>query len=260
MRLFPYFFSQRPKGRKARDVDVSGLAETLRTVAFKTELRFMDPKADVFSFKSMPVLIKGNPAQLLFDYVATHWESLAPELEKDPLRRNEKQGLMSSWCGIATATSMFVNSVAGLSNGGEPIGSALQRRVLLILKRDIDNTEATMRTAPGLDRDFWFWKAFIAAMSLALRLRESGVDDVSFRDSPSYADDESPLLPLQLYYEGCVHKWSSVAQIYRWKDAKAALTRIAWPECSPNQAVAEALWERVIQAKRFPTSSTMPYR
>lgn len=254
MRLFPYFFSPPPSGRKARDIDVSELIKSVRGVSYMVEQRHVDPEVDVYGFKSVHVWNRGDPAQLFFNWVETHKESLSGESDSYPTGADTSQRLMSSWCGITSATALFLNSVAGLANGGEPIESRLHRRVLLILKRDIDTTKAVMCMREGLDRDFWLWKAFIGAMSLSMRRRSEGGERHSSHDKPFWEGEESVLDVIETQYHDYVRAWSTITNISRWKDVKAVLCRVAWPMASPNEPVAKDMLERITQSRGSPTS------
>lgn len=249
IRLFPHFFSQLPSGRRPRDVDVYKMVACLRPTAYFIEQKQIDPLVAAYGCRAIDVWDDEDPADLLFQCLNTLRKSLSSDPE--PSRRaNGSPKLMSSWSGVLAAIAFFHNSVCGVSNEGRPIDAQLHRRVLAILKRDVQKSELVMRAKPGLERSLWFWKVFIAALTLALRDEEPAVDfPTSDGSSQSRGDAplgyETTLDAMRGYYEGCVRAWIGVAGVSRWQQAEETLEQIAWPKLFPNKPVAQALWRKL---------------
>lgn len=255
IRLFPFFFSQLPSGRKLRNVDVSKLINCLRILARLVEVLEKDPSLGVFGSKSLYIWDKYEPSYLLLECLDTLRLSLSPEPEVVAPRLDGSQRIMSSWCGAMAVIAFFFNSVCGVANEGRPVEARLHRRALAILKRDIDKSEPEMRSKPGIQRSLWFWKVFSAALSLELRSESAGVDSstspesLGSSDSEPWLRGEEDLNPLIVYYNDCVRKWSGIAGVSLWEDAEKALVEIAWPRLLLKKSVIESLWKRLTRSQ-----------
>lgn len=67
-----------------------------------------------------------------------------------------------------------------LWNGGQPIESRLFRRLVMILQRDVEQSEEGMLRDAG-SLELWFWKVFVAAY--ALRTAPADTKEL-LRDTP----------------------------------------------------------------------------
>lgn len=250
-RLFPFFFSQQPNGRKPRDIDVYTVIRCLRPIADYVEKKELNMLVAVFGSTSLDIWTGREPAELLLRSAETLEKSLSLDPEVKGPKADGSPRIMSSWSGCVGVVSVFLNSVCSIANDGQPINIQLHRRILSILQRDIQKSELVMRAKPGLDRSLWFWKVFIAALSLALRLEEPGVkhhisrETFELNNNSSRLGVEAILDVMRQYYEGCVQKWIGITGVSRWEQAEETLAQIVWPKSFPNKPVAEGLWRRL---------------
>jgi hypothetical protein len=73
---------------------------------------------------------------------------------------------MSSWCGVAITSELYLTAVLGLWNAGKPIERRLLRIIFRILVRDLAKQPKKWSTTAG-SSDLWLWKHFVGAYSLA---------------------------------------------------------------------------------------------
>lgn len=232
MRLFPYFFSPQPAGREVREINVLPIIRNTRVLAEVAEQQEAEPLKPNDSFA------RGDQAQLMYDWAEIHMRSVAADPEGFP---EGSERLMSSASGVGAAIGLFLNSVVSLANLGEPIETRLHRRVLLILKRDIEKKKALVKLQVGMDRDLWFWKVFIGAMSIAVQQKLIGAKDLLGCDKD--------LETIKSDFENNIRNWSFLTDTTSWEDAKAALIRVSWPAMSGNEPIAKAVWESVTSTR-----------
>lgn len=139
--------------------------------------------------------------------------------------------LMTSWSGFGAVVTLYMNSVLGLWNFGEPIQPRLLRRVLSILQRDLEKSGRKQDSGCRLYLDLWFWKAFMGAFSLAVA---------------SPAGDRGILHDSESAFGQFIRAWSRRSGVRDWAGAKAALARIVWPDWFPGEDLARALWESTV--------------
>lgn len=228
MRMFPHFFGLPPPGRQPRDIDAYPIISCLESITKMIDHRQLSPPADGRTAPSSHVWNDGGPTRLLLAFVNTHVLSLSRRGEETVPGSKPRQRFMSAWSGVATTAGLYLNCVLDLWNAGQTMESRLHRRVLLMLKRDVDRAEQGMRDQGGISRDLWFWKVFTGALSLARAQR--GAYDITFR-----------LLETRFY--DCIRSWSEAANVTQWVEARGALARVVWPDIFRGEAVAEALWE-----------------
>ncbi|KAK6069248.1 hypothetical protein SCUP515_09131 [Seiridium cupressi] len=168
----------------------------------------------------------GAPNQVFVDYVHGHMSSFSEEDMTSPYSLSRGNGgsecLPSSWGGVAAAGGLYMQSVLNFANVEEPIDSRLIRRLVMVIKRDMDHNVNDMRGQHGKAlQDFWFWKSFVAALALAINKR-----DLERRKAPWPAISEEGVWSLQSILrlmESRIGRWSEVTDTKEWWDAKAAL-------------------------------------
>lgn len=216
MGLFPFFFGALPPKTRFRKVDVTAVVECLRTLTTTTEklgeLPYSDP---------CWVWTEGSASRLDLAVVDAHICSLF-DTGKPP---SSTSGLTSSWTGTTAATGLYLHSVLGLWNAGEPMERRLFRRVVAMLLRDLQNCPDQERTG-----DFWFWKVFAGACSLARHEVHAG---------------DAVVGDLRRGFDGFVRSWSVAAGCVDWEAVRGRLARVCWPGGEVSEA--KCVWERAMR-------------
>ncbi|KAL3439974.1 hypothetical protein BJX65DRAFT_291310 [Aspergillus insuetus] len=232
MRLFPYFFAPPPTDRRPRMVDVSPIVECLKTITDTVDQARLNPTPEQLHH----VWNDGGPTRLLLDLVNTHVDSFARD-DKDEKASSRsgprhpslkpKSPLYSSWSGLSAAGELYIHSVLGLMDSGNPLECRLLYRVLLILKRDVEQTRGDLGGySESMLQSLWFWKVFLGALALY---------------SHFTADMEAVLCGCgeelkKIYglFRGYARDWSAVTRLTQWDDVQAVLGKITWPSFLPS--------------------------
>ncbi|KAH8897343.1 hypothetical protein GQ53DRAFT_803342 [Thozetella sp. PMI_491] len=122
---------------------------------------------------------------------------------------------------------------------GDDIESQVARRRLLIVKRDIERTEADMKAGRS-SRELWLWEAFISFMIL---------DDIEIH-SPNYLRlgfGVDAFYELHGQFARAIQTWARVTGVTEWACAKKALVAVVWPEQQRLEARAEHLWNELVE-------------
>ncbi|KAF4973676.1 hypothetical protein FZEAL_9268 [Fusarium zealandicum] len=225
MKMFPFFFAPLPPTAKFCDIDALPMLDCMITLTETT--RFRGQRSEDVRAKQL-VWFEGAATRLLLAFVGGHIESLSRQ-DNGGLHRPR---LKTSWCGMSTATGLYLHAVLGLWNAGQPIEPQLHRRVLTILKHDLNRSRSEAHSGSRLVSDLWFWKAFNGAFSLA----KSGEDNSS----------QSVLEPMQRPFRQLIRGWSDRTGIKDWPKARKALENIVWPGGFKQESVAETIWNRSI--------------
>jgi hypothetical protein len=109
----------------------------------------------------------------------------------------------------------------------------LLRRFLSILKRDLDQSIGLLGLGEG--QDFWFWRAFLGAYSVAKH------------QAQSY---DPTLNSLQQAFGGFVKSWKRATGLALWEEVHNRLSTVAWPT-SQAQELGPNVWR---SATEFETS------
>ncbi|KAK7424098.1 hypothetical protein QQX98_000708 [Neonectria punicea] len=222
MRLFPSFFVALPPETKFYDIDGSPMIECLRNLTKSVESINFDQGTRDPGW----VWSEGSASRLDLALVSSHVASLFDLGGTVVPDHSTEQKLTTSWCGVSAASGLYLHSVLGIWNAGEPIELRLFRRVMLVLVRDLYRI---IHEAKDFETsDFWFWKVFVAACSLATHWM--------------HACDET-LLRLDRSINAFIRSWSEAANVVRWEEAELRLMSIAWSTSLP-QCLAEDVWER----------------
>ncbi|KAM5365312.1 hypothetical protein ACJZ2D_011095 [Fusarium nematophilum] len=225
MKMIPFFFSPLPPSTKFCDVDGSSMIDCL--ISLTETSRFRRQLSGDGQAQHL-VWLEGAATRLLLAFVGAHIESLAGEGNGGYCQPVAPR-LMASWSGLSTSVGLYLHAVLGFWNAGAPIEPRLHRRVLSILKRDLDHTACW--TGRHLVSDFWFWRAFMGAFSLAKHAR---------------VGDQSLLEPLQGPFRGFIREWSRCSGVMEWARARESLVRIVWPEVFVDEVLAEELWDKSV--------------
>lgn len=219
IRLLPYFFTQPPPGNQFYEIDAYPFVDCLRQLTEMVE-RGLD---------SRQIFDSGGPTRLVDVLLCTHVASFSePRLANEGNLAHGPYCFRSSWPGAAAAAGLYLHTVLGIWNAGDPIDRLLHHRVLLILKRDIEAREKMGHRCIGQ-----FWKMFLGALSVA-------------RSLPMVRDDsqDTDMLPeLYAWYCGSLERWCKRERVIWWTSARAVLRQVVWPVASCHEPLAEALWK-----------------
>ncbi|QPC58908.1 hypothetical protein HYE67_001139 [Fusarium culmorum] len=221
LKMIPFFFSELPPNTKFVDVDGTAMAECLATLTATAQLRTQGMDFD----DQQMIWQEGAATRLMLAFVGSHIESLSTHGRKASVPNGSR--MASSWSGMAAATGLYLHTVLRFWNAGEPIEPRLHRRVLLVLQQDLERSRRTSRPL----NDLWFWKAFVGAMSVE-------------RQTASPA--RGVVNEMKGVYEGFVREWSIIIGTTAWEQARAALSRIVWPEVYHSEDMAQELWYRCV--------------
>lgn len=178
-----------------------------------------------FSVPSFNALDRSGLAGIIDVFIKTHVCSVCTTGEEDKPADEPQHRHIATWPGITTASILYMQAVLGIWNDGYPTSQRLHRRLLLILKQDIEKSEERNTSVHDSSCDILFWKVFTAAYSLA----KATLD---------------PMLQ-ELYFWFCsrIRSWSKASRVGQWLGARVALARIVWPASHPEEMLAEALWD-----------------
>ena len=229
MRMFPNFFSPLPNTTEFRDIDCSTILECIKALTEVVEVRRLNPSLPYGECSRDLVWLEGGAARLLLAFVHSHVESMSPQRRNQATEKAPGEKFESSWSGMFIATGLYVLSILGLWNAGEPIEDRLHGRVLSILQRDLKHSYSDPGSKPAAASDMWFWKAFVGAFSITKRRNfvSGGV-----------------VQELQRPFNDFIRHWSRVTNTTRWVDARARLKRVVWPIEFWEDDIVQQLWER----------------
>ncbi|KAF9774453.1 hypothetical protein IL306_007530 [Fusarium sp. DS 682] len=223
MKLLPFFFAALPPSLQFHNIDASPLIDYLKHVTASRQT----VKEDGYKCDPSWEWIEGSESRLLCATIGSHFSSL---FEDDMFSSAHSSRYSTSWSGMCAASSLYMYSVLDLWNGGNPIDSCLVRRFLLIIKRDLDQTVNTL----GLDdsTDFWLWRAFLGAYSIAKHEARS--------HGSSSLDD------LERAFASHIETWKNVTGLKLWEEAYARLATVAWP-ASEDKELGPSVWKSTIE-------------
>ena len=157
-----------------------------------------------------------------------------------------KRPVMAPLVSIGSTSAMVFSTVLKQSSG-----VALEIRFYLALlsnlRRDLSKGESQYLSQrlenPVVfpERDFFFWRAFIGALSLCkartIFTIHQGIDNARI----------CSIEELQFCFEGFIKRWSeSIGGIRDWSVAQETLARTAWPEDQVDRKEAEMIWSRAM--------------
>lgn len=257
---FPHFLAPPPRGRKPVDVDAFPIVDCLRDITSDVDKRSVGWEAT----DSEDFFADGGPTRLFVAFVDLHVHSFSDKVEKPVQDDSDAQNFMSSWSGIGSVTGLYLHSILALWNLGRPMPHPLLCRIGTILKRHLTRDRKRLGGEGGLDRGFWFWKAFTGAMALAtaqyavrsgLSPSSSLSSILSSTPSPSSTGTASSaqvhggiddVEVLEEWFVQAIRQWSKAANVRTWEEARAVLSKVVWPVNFPSEPLAIAMWSKVI--------------
>lgn len=259
---FPYFLTPPPRGRKPVDVDAYSMVECLRDITMDNDKRLfgLDDPEEFFTY--------GGPTRLFVAMVDAHVLSFAAKSEKSASERSNRASrgspsppsLVSPFSGFTSAMGLYLHSVLGIWNGGRPMSTRLLCRIIYILKRHLARDKHRLGGKGGLDRGFWFWRAFVGAMALATQRgtvsrcspTPSCVSSPSPISAASGSEVSTPideLEALEEWFIQAIRRWSNASNVKDWREARKVLSQIVWPANFSSEPLAVALWSRVVESR-----------
>lgn len=225
IRLFPYFFSPPPiHGKRPKSVKAMPIIDCLKRMTEAADLVCTNPTPQNIN----RVWNDGVPTKLLLILVTSHISSFSNNDDDQVSTTGGKPSqplLQSSWSGISAVVELYMHSVLNIVNAGEPLESRLLYRILLILKRDIEQTRADLGGTHGsLRQSLWFWKAFLGALALSNHM---AIDTRA--STPDKWSCEADLDDLYEWFRDCVRAWSAVTGTTDWNLVRSRLAMFAWP-------------------------------
>ena len=137
---------------------------------------------------------------------------------------------------MVTSGGLYLYTALGVWNGPQAIYGRLLRSLLLILRRDLRQTETAMIQG-RYHSEFWLWKAFIGAFALA----KANDEDPGFT-----LRSDKELQALRKYFDRAIRTCSEVTGILEWRSAKSLLSSIVWPRDFQGEPLAEEVWEEAV--------------
>ncbi|CAJ0542479.1 Ff.00g000990.m01.CDS01 [Fusarium sp. VM40] len=222
MKLLPFFFAALPSTAKFHDIDASPLVDCLRHVTTSTQT----VKEDRYKCDPSWEWIEGSESRLLCATIGSHFSSM---FEDDMSTSLSSSRYRTSWSGMCAASSLYLHSVLDLWNGGSPMEPRLLLRFLSILKRDLDQSIDLLGSNAG--QDFWFWRAFLGAYSIAKHQAQS---------------HDPTLNSLQQAFGGFVESWKRATGLALWGEVHDRLSSVAWPT-NQGQELGPNVWGSAIE-------------
>ncbi|KAH8890060.1 hypothetical protein GQ53DRAFT_688840 [Thozetella sp. PMI_491] len=246
IRHFPHFFNLPPGPFTLQKVDATPLIEGIRTVTDAVDLRNSTPTRTPVDAERL--WAEGGPTRLFVTFVELHRLSISLDGKAPGVWKHSD--LHSSWNGASGAAGLYFISVLEISNGGLPMERRLLRRIVSMIKKDVDETAEVLSTVPhSTPSDFWLWKVYGTAFALDAAERAHRLDGRRGKGhrSTAYGGKEPDIASLLVHFERCVLAWSRATAITDWTVAKSVLARIVWPKVLPTvkERCMEAMWDRV---------------
>ena len=238
VRLFPHFLVQPASGEKFVDVDMRPVLEGLRHTSRGMDLRHQAIANGQLVSRDDAVWSEGGPTVIFLAFTKTHIRSFPNHIDdsKSDDAEHELPPLITTWPSINVCVGLYLHSCMGLWNDGEEIEIRLFRRLLQIVRHDLKKTEDRLKDLARDDRNLWLWKALTAESGLAQR--DTAEDS---RTNPG-----TSLMVYKTYLDQSLRQWSKVARIKDWKAVKMEMSRITWPNNSPNDSIMEKLWNSAV--------------
>ncbi|KAJ4328579.1 hypothetical protein N0V84_000938 [Fusarium piperis] len=221
MKMVPYFFNPLPPNAKFWDIDGTPMLECLTRITETSGFKRNSAREAI----QQNMWLEGAVTRLLLALVGCHIESLSGE-ETGGLNKKNGSRLVTSWSGMCSASGLYLHAVLGVWNAGELIEPRMHRRVLYVIKQDLERYRPQKRDRRAAN--LWLWKAYVCAFSLARHLQ--------------LGDDQGLLYPLQTMFGGLVREWSFMLKITEWAKARDSLSAIVWPESFYLEDMCRSLW------------------
>ncbi|CAM1501264.1 Fc.00g104260.m01.CDS01 [Cosmosporella sp. VM-42] len=227
MRMFPYFFNPLPHTTEFRDIDVTPIIACLKILSDMVEIRRLNPYLPYGECSRDLIWLEGGATRLLLVVVHAHVESISPHTPEPSQEYGARDKLRSSWSGMSASNALYLHSILGLWNAGEPIEDRLHSHVLSILQRDLEQNHFKVSSRQTKASDLWFWKAFVGAFSITKRQKV----------------DTGVVRGRQPTFNNFICDWSKAMAITRWADARARLKRVLWPASFWEDDTVQQMWD-----------------
>jgi hypothetical protein len=269
LRLMPFFFSTYPELGAQKKVDARPIIKTLEGLTNAVTARYNRRHApsppsshyvlDDALASSRTVCDSNDPSTctgcknlsaLLLANTQAHVSTLAPHEVNDE-RSSSATQILTCWCGAVTAAAFYLNGVLRLWNAGQPIEPRLFRRLIDILKRDIERSE-NEREKGKRSNELWFWKVFVGSYALAVAPVEQKQQLSEWMSGglvyPNISTSEERKI-IQGWFDERIRRWSKLNNITEWEDAKEALSRIVWATTMVEEdKIAKNIWTEAISS------------
>lgn len=209
--------------------DLRDLTDSLDMV--RSKQGFSKPESDFAT-----ACVNGVASKLHVQYVASHIASISscdgiPEVRREMTTKALKV-LKSTWCGLYSATSLYLHYVLGLRSCSE---KELDDYVFHILRDALIRHFTKAKDCMAANGCLLFWQIFLGAISMEIRFRRPASMCSEF-----HALDSSMIE----FFDQGIRRWSKARHIRQWVDARATLQKIAWPIIYADERIAKAIWER----------------
>ncbi|CAG1964739.1 unnamed protein product [Fusarium graminearum] len=224
MEMIPYFFAPLSSMRGFCDIDASTMIKCLLSMTEICQLRA--PATDEKPVQQL-VWLEGAAVKWILAAIETHVESM-PWQDDRTRKEISPGGMKSSWSGLFIATQLYVHQVLGLWILDAPLEVKFHSHILAYLSWDLARGESCLEAGSTVASNFWFWKAFVGAFSLARHIE---------------TDHAVALYPLRRQFVRLLYKWSEATGIKTWKEAREILIGIVWPRSAfTHGSLAEMIW------------------
>ncbi|KEY71534.1 hypothetical protein S7711_08914 [Stachybotrys chartarum IBT 7711] len=139
-----------------------------------------------------------------------------------------------SWWGLHFSGILYWTSAINLTLFRKKVEERLLRRSIFHVEEELRRTRSCIEQPSSKQASLWFWKAFLGAYSI------------------SYAYHLGQHLgkwsqTSNRHLRSCVRMWARNSAMEDWIDAKGVLRQVCWPIASPEEHVAESMWNTIVQ-------------
>ncbi|KAF5252031.1 hypothetical protein FANTH_2985 [Fusarium anthophilum] len=225
MSLLPSFFASSAICPKLNPVNPFHVISCLKGITRVFEMRSSFKRGISHDASPYELWDHGDPSRLFSAVVEAHIDSCSPV----PAVTNGPRAYMqSSWTGIIVTSGMYLNSVLGVWNSGQPEQDQLLHYILRSSFQDLKTCFAGSDMHSPLSRELIFWKLFVSAFHLA-RARLEGCN--AWTDS------------LNLEFRSMIRVIAREMDMMSWQEARTSLAQIVWPADFDREDLAKALWD-----------------
>ncbi|ENH75285.1 hypothetical protein FOC1_g10000950, partial [Fusarium oxysporum f. sp. cubense race 1] len=170
---------------------------------------------------------QSETSAMLYDGLIEAHKSSVPKNHKSQANTGDENEQKASWVGLLIAIELYLEQVVVL---WRPFTGENYLYTMRIFQRDLGYA-LHKPDAPQL-ADLLFWESFVAVISLQMHEKQGDLAK------------EPGIRP---YFEGFAREQSRVLGLKTWKDAKAALLRIAWPCDFTDDDYVKGTWEAMME-------------
>jgi hypothetical protein len=213
LKLASSFISPLPPNTQLHWIDATGIVKAL--CAMTTLIDRVQGQTWRSRFEA--VYASGAAARILEAYASSNVQSL------ENTASDESDLLLTPYCSMFAAATAYLYNILHF---WDPLWMSprVHRQLMLLLQRDLIST----RSLRNVDRHLAFWQSFVGAYGLSVRDPDSS----------------------ELYvFQNNLRFQKERLAISSWQDAKAVLSRVAWPKIGIPDIVAQPIWERLCPAK-----------